>query len=150
MGRVVAQGRGEWEQMLESLGQLYAAGAEVDWEGFDAPCRRQKVDLPTYPFQRQPYLDPKQAACYEPAGTLLGQAFEVAGGSPMQVWEVGSREQGRQPYLADHRALGNGDFSADRIPGNGDQRLPERNSRWKTSCIREPIMVTERMIEPFR
>ena len=48
-------GRGEWEQMLESLGQLYLRGAEVDWEGFDKPYDRRKVSLPTYPFQRQRY-----------------------------------------------------------------------------------------------
>src|SRR5581483_11555114 len=31
----VKQGRGEWEQMLESLGRLYVRGAEVNWRGFD-------------------------------------------------------------------------------------------------------------------
>jgi acyl carrier protein len=47
--------RGEWEQILESLGRLYERGAEVDWEGFDQGYGRRRVALPTYPFQRQRY-----------------------------------------------------------------------------------------------
>jgi len=49
------KGRGEWEQVLESLGRLYERGAEVDWEGFDRGYGRRRVALPTYPFQRQRY-----------------------------------------------------------------------------------------------
>ena len=51
----ITQNKSEWEQMLESLAHLYVTGADVNWEGFDAPYGRQKVDLPTYPFQRQRY-----------------------------------------------------------------------------------------------
>ncbi|HXC24937.1 MAG TPA: acyltransferase domain-containing protein, partial [Gemmatimonadaceae bacterium] len=47
--------RSGWEQMLESLGQLYVCGAAVDWQGFEAGARRQRVVLPTYPFERQRY-----------------------------------------------------------------------------------------------
>jgi len=49
------KGRGEWEQVLESLGRLYERGAEIDWEGFDRGYGRRRVALPTYPFQRQRY-----------------------------------------------------------------------------------------------
>lgn len=49
------KGRSEWEQMLESLSHLYVRGTEVDWENFDAPYRRRKVALPTYPFEHQRY-----------------------------------------------------------------------------------------------
>ena len=45
----------EWQQMLLSLGQLYVQGAKIDWLGFDSDYTRQKVALPTYPFQRQRY-----------------------------------------------------------------------------------------------
>ncbi|MGQ4807007.1 hypothetical protein NKDENANG_00345 [Candidatus Entotheonellaceae bacterium PAL068K] len=48
-------GRSDWQQMLESLGQLYVAGVDVDWAGFDRDYARRKVVLPTYPFQRQRY-----------------------------------------------------------------------------------------------
>jgi SAM-dependent methyltransferase len=39
--------------MLDTLQQLYAAGAEVDWRGFDASYARRIVPAPTYPFQRR-------------------------------------------------------------------------------------------------
>ncbi len=45
----------EWQQMLLSLGQLYVRGVKPDWSGFDGDYTRQKIVLPTYPFQRQSY-----------------------------------------------------------------------------------------------
>ncbi|WP_424102387.1 beta-ketoacyl synthase N-terminal-like domain-containing protein [Moorena producens] len=49
------EGVEEWQQMLSSLGQLHVQGAKVDWLGFDQDYAREKVPLPTYPFQRQRY-----------------------------------------------------------------------------------------------
>ena len=49
------KGRGEWQQMLDSLGALYLQGLEVDWDGFDRDYSRRLVSLPTYPFQRRRY-----------------------------------------------------------------------------------------------
>ena len=49
------QGRGDWAQLLPSLGRLYVAGVDIDWAGFDAPYPRHRVPLPTYPFQRQSF-----------------------------------------------------------------------------------------------
>ena len=45
--------------LLKRLGQLWLAGAEVDWQGFYAGEKRCRVALPTYPFERQRYwIDP--------------------------------------------------------------------------------------------
>ncbi|AFZ60775.1 SDR family NAD(P)-dependent oxidoreductase [Anabaena cylindrica FACHB-243] len=41
--------------LLNTLGQLWLAGASVDWSGFYAHERRQRLPLPTYPFERQRY-----------------------------------------------------------------------------------------------
>ena len=41
--------------MLNAVGQLYTQGVEIDWEDYDKPYLRQKVLLPTYPFQRERY-----------------------------------------------------------------------------------------------
>ena len=41
------------EVFLGSLGQLRLAGVEVDWDGFYARERRNRITLPTYPFERQ-------------------------------------------------------------------------------------------------
>ncbi|WP_088240285.1 type I polyketide synthase, partial [Calothrix rhizosoleniae] len=48
-------GQEDWRQMLQSLGELYVRGVKVDWLGFDKDYSRNKVVLPTYPFQRQRY-----------------------------------------------------------------------------------------------
>lgn len=47
------RGGDDYATMLNALGQLYVAGAEVDWHGFDAPFRPAKARLPNYPFQRE-------------------------------------------------------------------------------------------------
>ncbi|MGB3534209.1 MAG: SDR family NAD(P)-dependent oxidoreductase, partial [Microcoleaceae cyanobacterium] len=44
-----------WQTMLSSLSQLYVAGVEVNWSGFNSDYSRQRVALPTMPFQRQRY-----------------------------------------------------------------------------------------------
>ena len=41
--------------MLNTLGQLWLAGIPVEWSGFYARERRQRLPLPTYPFERQRY-----------------------------------------------------------------------------------------------
>jgi acyl transferase domain-containing protein len=47
--------RTEEASLLKALGQLWLAGIEVDWSGFYAAEQRQRVALPTYPFERQSY-----------------------------------------------------------------------------------------------
>jgi acyl transferase domain-containing protein len=51
----LCRGNSDWQQMLLSLGELYVRGVQVDWTGFDQDYPRQRVELPTYPFQRQRY-----------------------------------------------------------------------------------------------
>ncbi|MBV8884388.1 MAG: acyltransferase domain-containing protein, partial [Chroococcidiopsidaceae cyanobacterium CP_BM_RX_35] len=45
----------DWQQLLESLGTLYVHGVKIDWSGFDRDYSRQRVQLPTYPWQRKRY-----------------------------------------------------------------------------------------------
>jgi len=45
----------DWQQLLQSLGELYVNGVTVDWLNFDKNYQRHRVVLPTYPFQRQRY-----------------------------------------------------------------------------------------------
>ncbi len=71
----------DWQQMLSSLGQLYLQGVKIDWIGFDRNYTRQKVALPTYPFQRQRYwVDvneyQKNVILHSPAKTLPQQQLK--------------------------------------------------------------------------
>jgi acyl transferase domain-containing protein len=43
------------EFLIAGAGQLWLAGVEIDWKGFHAGERRHRVELPTYPFERQRY-----------------------------------------------------------------------------------------------
>jgi acyl transferase domain-containing protein/acyl carrier protein len=72
------RGRGDWEQMLDSLAALYLKGALIDWKALDAGYSRRKVSLPAYPFQRQRYWLPTAAQPARPpaqpgAHPLLGR-----------------------------------------------------------------------------
>jgi amino acid adenylation domain-containing protein/non-ribosomal peptide synthase protein (TIGR01720 family) len=52
---------------LKTLGQLWLAGAEIDWSAFYAHEHRERLPLPTYPFERQRYwLFKSQAAINYP------------------------------------------------------------------------------------
>jgi acyl transferase domain-containing protein len=55
---------------LNTLGQLWIAGTRVDWSGFSAGERRQRVTLPTYPFERQRYW-------IEPANPSAGNSNPI-------------------------------------------------------------------------
>lgn len=41
--------------ILDTLGQLWLAGIQVDWSGFYTDEIRHRLPLPTYPFERQRY-----------------------------------------------------------------------------------------------
>ncbi|WP_424100297.1 SDR family NAD(P)-dependent oxidoreductase [Moorena producens] len=48
-------GKPDWLQMLQSLGQLYVRSIKIDWLGFERDYFHNKVELPTYPWQRKRY-----------------------------------------------------------------------------------------------
>ncbi|MEM9272461.1 MAG: type I polyketide synthase [Cyanobacteria bacterium P01_F01_bin.143] len=99
----------DWQQMLASLGQLYLAGLTINWLNFDKHNHRRKLNLPTYPFQRQRYwIETKNKAIKIPNNQylhpLLGQRFY----SPSQPSEIQFQSQitATQPtYLSDHRVF---------------------------------------------
>jgi thioesterase domain-containing protein/malonyl CoA-acyl carrier protein transacylase len=47
--------------LLNTLGQLWMAGVNVDWQAYYQKERRLRVPLPTYPFERQRYWMEEQA-----------------------------------------------------------------------------------------
>src|SRR5262249_31675076 len=51
---VLRKDRSELDTLLAALGALHARGHAVDWKAF-FPHSARRVDLPTYPFQRERY-----------------------------------------------------------------------------------------------
>ena len=105
-------GHSDWQQMLASLSELYVRGVKVDWVGFDLDYpQRQKVTLPTYPFERQRYWIETESMrdksslevdSLRPDHPLLGRKLSMAGS---QLY-FESRISSVQPnYLEDHRVF---------------------------------------------
>ena len=81
----------DWQVMLESLATLYVDGATVNWEAFDRDYARQKISLPTYPFERKAYwwterrgqaLGHSSAAIWEP---IVQAARQQANQAPLDL-----------------------------------------------------------------
>lgn len=115
------QSRSNWQQLLESVGELYVCGVPLDWDALErssASTPRRKVLLPTYPFQRERYWV-KQDNAIKPSsranetGLLSGQAHPLLGqrlssalaaknGLILFSGQLSSRAPA---YLGDHRAF---------------------------------------------
>jgi phthiocerol/phenolphthiocerol synthesis type-I polyketide synthase E len=55
--------RSELECVYTTLGQLWLSGAHIEWSAMYAHERRQRLPLPTYPFERQQYwVEPRERA----------------------------------------------------------------------------------------
>jgi acyl transferase domain-containing protein len=103
------QGRDDWEQLLEGASALFLAGAEIDWRGADRGERRQIVELPTYPFQRQRHWFETKPRPATPVADdlglhpLLGRPLQ----SPLPQRQFESRLSGSAPaFIDDHRIGG--------------------------------------------
>ena len=99
--------RGDWPQMLDSLGELWVRGVEVDWAGFDREYPRRKLALPTYPFERQRYWFPTASGAVK-AGRKPHPLIDTVTQSPLIKETLLSASLGveAQPYLADHKVHG--------------------------------------------
>ncbi|MFE3960579.1 SDR family NAD(P)-dependent oxidoreductase [Nocardia sp. NPDC059091] len=98
---------------LNAVAALFVAGAPVDWAGFYAGTGAQRIDLPTYAFQRRRYWMREGSA-----GTGDARAMGLAAtGHPLISAMVSQPDSGAviltgrlsvetHPWLADHRVLG--------------------------------------------
>ncbi len=110
--------RPDWERLLESLGTLFTRGVDVDWSGFDRDYARQKVILPTYPFQRERFwIDTAADSPRAPLRALdpslhplLGQKLRSPLVTDHQFESILSAE--RPGYLTDHRIVGQASLPA--------------------------------------
>ncbi|WP_207709994.1 type I polyketide synthase [Actinomadura macrotermitis] len=143
------RGEGGMAQVVTSLAEAYVRGAPVDWRALLPGARR--VDLPTYPFQRQRYwLDvprtPGDAAGLGQATAdhpLLGAAVAVAGTDGVLL--TGRLDVRAQPWLGDHRVGG-----APVFPGAGFVELAVRAGdeagcgRVEELTLEAPLVLPER------
>jgi acyl transferase domain-containing protein/acyl carrier protein len=99
------RGEDDVERMLTTAGRLYCSGVEPDWTAFADRRPRQRIALPTYPFQRERYwLDdiparrmrrPGESAHGHP---LLGGRVDTPRGAVFTA----RIDAADIPFLADH------------------------------------------------
>jgi acyl transferase domain-containing protein len=107
--------RGDREQMLRSLGELYARGAAVDWPGFyRGKPHRRRVALPPYPFRRERFWAPR---------LVPGRSATAATAAPELLYEVRWRSAG--PAAAARAGGSDGPWVVVGDPGGLAGRLVE-------------------------
>ncbi|MEU3611683.1 SDR family NAD(P)-dependent oxidoreductase, partial [Streptomyces sp. NPDC006872] len=103
---LLQDGRPSVRRLFEAVGELFVAGAAVDWTAVFAGTGARRTSLPTYPFQRERYWSAESG---DIAGldadsaqhALLGTAVEVAGRDELVFTSRLSLTT--HPWLADHR-----------------------------------------------
>ena len=132
--------QGEQDTLLEGVGTLWKAGVNIRWEGFYRREDRQRVVLPTYPFQRQRYwVEPAQAPPPERRDRrpeTLEESFFV----PSWRRRPGAAEKGMEggaPWLLIHSPGGlaeeAGELLAAQLEGRGETVLsspPRSRGAW--------------------
>ncbi|MGW0917289.1 polyketide synthase dehydratase domain-containing protein, partial [Streptomyces sp. NPDC002784] len=106
------RGHGEVETFTQALSRLWVSGVDVDWAALFTGRSPHRVDLPTYPFQRERYWLSDDATMGDPVGLglgeaghpLLGAAVPLAGGDGVLL--TGRLSTRTHPWLADHAVAG--------------------------------------------
>lgn len=96
----------DWHDMLNSLGQLYTCGLDIHWPGFDGERPKNKIPLPTYPFQRSRFWLPEHRPAAAPAHLM--PLIERMTRLPLHneiVFEADFSAE-TMPILAEHRVYG--------------------------------------------
>ena len=102
------EGRSDQQQILSSLGALYAHGTPIDWQWLHQPAQRRKVTLPTYPFQRQSYWVKRSKAGHDQSATAaLRPLVQRMLRLPQQKALIFESDfsVAALPFLADHRVF---------------------------------------------
>ncbi|MBW4685868.1 MAG: SDR family NAD(P)-dependent oxidoreductase [Komarekiella atlantica HA4396-MV6] len=74
--------------LLETLGQLWLFGVNIDWSEFYTHEQRHRLPLPTYPFERQRYwIDAKQEKDDSYTPVLLGKKPDIADWFYIPFWK---------------------------------------------------------------
>ena len=119
----LSQGQNDWQQLLQSLGALYVSGVPVDWSGFEWNYTRRRLQLPTYPFQRQRYWAQISDGNLPAGGPPFSQSVLDSNGHPrvgdlsqekVQIPIVNLLNQGNTEQLVQHLATV-GDLSEDEL-----------------------------------
>ena len=108
-----------WDAVLSELASLYSQGVAVDWQGVDQPYLRQRLILPTYPFQRQRYwseMATQGAHCSPLAASSLQPQRPALSREALLAIDPAQRQQRLTMDLCDRIAAALGVQSEDITP----------------------------------
>jgi acyl transferase domain-containing protein/surfactin synthase thioesterase subunit len=98
--------RGELNEILKSLGELYRCGYDVDWDGFNRPYPCRRASLPASPFERRRFWIDADASARSTAPLSNGlTGIRLRSALPDAQFESAYSLQ-RFSYLDDHRIYG--------------------------------------------
>jgi thioesterase domain-containing protein/acyl carrier protein len=108
--------RSDLETLLCAVGQLWCAGVPVDWSAFWRGEQRRRVPLPTYPFERTPYVlgdAPSARRAHWNEGHAPPRAPTRRGGAPPNRADAAEDPVAQALTTIWQEALGVEDFGAE-------------------------------------
>jgi acyl transferase domain-containing protein len=126
--------------LLNTLGQLWLSGVQIDWSGFYANERRYRIPLPTYPFERQRYWieSPKNTGTVNLDGEGLEPRLAIRDWFHIPSWkrvappvsfEVGKLIEQPQCWLVFLDECGIGSQIVERLQGENQDVIVVKNGK---------------------
>lgn len=93
------------EVLFKALGQLWLMGVQIDWSSFYTQEQRQRLPLPTYPFERQRYwIEPQQINNIDTFQFLSSKKPDIADWFYIPSWKRSAQPQtSKQRNLVDEK-----------------------------------------------
>lgn len=128
LGHPTAQ-RPALEAMLESLGRLWMADVNLDWNAFYGSQTRRRVPLPTYPFERKRHwVDPPPLENASPVAPGPVGADPVAPdqAAAVELTRLNGSANGSHPATVAAAAAMAGNGTADAEPAAAEQLVQQQ------------------------
>nr|AEH26538.1 polyketide synthase [uncultured Acidobacteria bacterium C5] len=134
--------RSDWDCLLASVAELHVLGCSIDWHGLDRDYTRQRVRLPTYPFQHRqcwisapvPPVEAERSAQRESLRTATATGHRLLGRRIRAAVTLYESELGidAPAWLGDHRVF---DTVVTPAAATLEMVLAAATAHFKTSAI---------------